>query len=221
MKKNTQVTARKARIHRLHTELTRMFPNVGTALHYTQAHELLFAVILSAQCTDARVNIVTNTLFKKYPTLNAFAEAKKETLERDIFQTGFYKNKARSIIESAIRIREVYSGTVPCDMNELLTLRGVARKTANVFLGEWCKKVAGVVVDTHVRRFVARFDLSEKKTPDGIEKDLMQLLPPREWRAFSHRVMRYGREIAPARKYDTNTDPLVAIYPKAGERFRV
>jgi endonuclease III len=212
---------RTQRIRALNTALTRLFPDVHIALTYTQPHELLFAVILSAQCTDERVNKVTKTLFKTYKTIDDFADAPLVDLERAVFQTGFYKNKAKSIKASAMRLRDVYGGVVPNAMEELLTLRGVARKTANVVLAELYGIVEGVVVDTHVRRFVARYDLCDSTTPEGIEKELMALLPQSEWRNFPHRVIYYGRQIAPARKYDTSADPLVAIYPPAGKRFRV
>jgi endonuclease-3 len=220
--KNVPVQAeRTQRIRALNTALTRLFPDVHIALTYTQPHELLFAVILSAQCTDERVNMVTKALFKTYKTLDDFADAPLTDLERAVFQTGFYKNKAKNMKESAMRLRDVYNGNVPHTMEELLTLRGVARKTANVVLAELYGIVEGVVVDTHVRRFVARYDLCESTSPEGIEKELMTLLPQSEWRNFSHRVIYYGRQIAPARKYDTSNDPLVKIYPPAGRRFRV
>lgn len=215
------LATRKKRIAKLHTLLKKLFPTVAIALHYTQPHELLFAVILSAQCTDERVNMVTKTLFTKYKTLNDFAEAPLVELEKDIFQTGFYKNKAKSIHEAAKRLRDVYGGVMPRTMEEMLTLRGVARKTANVVLAELYGVVEGIVVDTHVRRFVVRYDLSDSTNPERIEQDLMDLLPKKEWRDFSHRVIYYGRHIAPARKYDVSLDPLVKIYPPAAERFRV
>jgi len=215
------LATRKKRIAKLHTLLKKLFPTVAIALHYTQPHELLFAVILSAQCTDERVNMVTKTLFTKYKTLNDFAEAPLVELEKDIFQTGFYKNKAKSIHEAAKRLRDVYGGVMPRTMEEMLTLRGVARKTANVVLAELYGVVEGIVVDTHVRRFVVRYDLSDSTNPERIEQDLMDLLPKKEWRDFSHRVIYYGRQIAPARKYDVSLDPLVKIYPPAAERFRV
>jgi endonuclease-3 len=184
------------------------------------------AVQLSAQSTDKQVNKITGTLFKKYKKLEDYVKAGKtekgrRTFEKDIFASGFYRNKAKNILASARIIQEERRGRVPRTMEEMLTLPGVARKTANVVLAEAFGVLAGVTVDTHVIRFVKRFDLSTEKTPEKIEKDLMQLLPKREWRAFTHRVIWYGRRMAPARIYDTSKDPLVKIYLPAGKRFRV
>jgi len=179
------------------------------------------AVELSAQCTDKKVNEVTEILFKKYATLDAYLNAKQKDFERDIKSTGFYKNKAKNILAAAKRVAEFYGGEIPKTMEEILTIRGVARKTANVVLGNAYGVVEGIAVDTHVRRFALRYNLTDSKDPVKIEQDLMRLLPKKEWFGFTYRVIEYGRQIAPARVYDTGSDPLVSIYPPAGKIFRV
>lgn len=212
---------RKKRARILNTALKKRFPDVGMALNWSNHWELLVAVILSAQCTDKKVNEVTEQLFQKYKTLKDYVVADPDEFAQDIRQTGFYKNKAKNILASAKRIAEVFDGTVPNTMEDILTLPGVARKTANVVLGNAYGIVEGIAVDTHVKRFAIRFNLTDSEDPVQIEKDLMTLLPKREWFAFTYRVITYGREIAPARKYDTSKDPLIDIYPPAGEVFRV
>jgi endonuclease-3 len=217
---------RKLRVQKLSCALTKLYPNAAIELNYKTPWELLVAVQLSAQSTDKQVNKITEKLFKKYKTLDAYVRAGasargKREFEKDIFASGFYRNKAKNILASARIIKEEAAGRVPKTMEELLRLPGVARKTANVVLAEAFGILAGVTVDTHVVRFVKRFDLSSEKTPEKIEKDLMQLLPHKEWRAFTHRVIWYGRRMAPARIYDTDKDPLVKIYPPAANIFRV
>jgi len=212
---------RKERLQKLNKILKKLFPDVRIALTYKTNFELLVAVELSAQCTDKKVNEVTQTLFKKYRKLRDYVRADLHEFEEDIRQTGFYKNKAKNILAAAKRIEEVYNGKVPDSMEEILTVPGVARKTANVVLGNAYGVVDGIAVDTHVRRFAIRFDLSDSKDPVKIEQDLMALLPKKEWFMFTYRVIEYGRTIAPARVYDTSKDPLVALYPKAGTVFRV
>jgi endonuclease-3 len=212
---------RKMRITALNKKLKKLFPETEMALRYRSHLELLVAVELSAQCTDKKVNEVTEILFKKYKKLEDYVHADVHEFEKDIKQTGFYKNKAKNILAATKRISEVYGGKVPNTMEEILTIPGVARKTANVVLGNAFGVVDGIAVDTHVRRFVIRYDLSDFKDPVKIERDLMALLPKKEWFAFTYRVIAYGRTIAPARKYDISTDPLVALYPKAGKIFHV
>ncbi|HEV8666452.1 MAG TPA: endonuclease III, partial [Candidatus Paceibacterota bacterium] len=141
--------------------------------------------------------------------------------ERDIFASGFYRNKAKNILAAAKIISEDYGGKIPKDIKTLVKIPGFGRKTANVVLAEAHGILAGVTVDTHVIRFVQRYDLSDFKDPIRIEKDLMELLPQKEWRLFTHRVIHYGRYLAPARKYDTTKDPLIKIYPPAANKFRV
>lgn len=167
------------------------------------------------------VNKVTANLFMKYPTLDDYVRASPDAFAEDIHSTGFYRVKTRNILAAARRVIDVYGGEVPRTMEELLTLPGVARKTANVVLGNAYGVVEGIAVDTHVIRFVVRYDLSDSQDPVKIEQDLMALLPRKEWLTFTYRVIEYGRTIAPARKYDTAKDPLVALYPPAATRFRV
>jgi len=213
---------RKARLAKLDRALKKLFPRARLELvHWRTPWQLLVAVQLSAQCTDKMVNNITASLFKKYPTLESYVRADPRAFARDIKSSGFYKNKTKNILGAARMIREKFGGRVPRTMDELLTLPGVARKTATVVLKEAYGVTAGITVDTHVIRFVQRFDLSDYKDPVRIEKDLMRLVPRREWGSITHRIIHYGRYLAPARKYDTTKDPLVAIYPKAGKRFRV
>ncbi len=212
---------RRVRVHKLETALKGLFPSAKIALRYESDWELLVAVMLSAQCTDKKVNEVTRTLFEKYTTLDAYVHADLQEFERDIHATGFFRSKARHILGAARMIRDSYGGKVPKTMAEMLTLPGVARKTANVVLGNAFGVVEGIAVDTHVRRFVIRFDLSDSRDPVRIERDLMAILPKEDWLGFTYRVIEYGRTIAPARTYDTTQDPLVALYPPAGKIFRV
>ena len=212
---------RKTRILALNRALEKLFPKAEIELNFSNPLELLVAVQLSAQCTDKMVNKITQKLFKKYRKLDDYVKADPREFEQDIKSSGFYRNKTKNILGAAKMIKKEFNGTVPDTMEELLRLPGVARKTANVVPAEAHGTVEGVTVDTHVIRFVQRFDLSDYKNPVKIEKDLMQLLPKKEWRHFTHRVIHYGRYLAPARAYDTAKDPLVKIYPLAAKRFRV
>ncbi|MDO8518430.1 MAG: endonuclease III [bacterium] len=216
---------RKARIQKLDRALKKLFPDAKIELNYNTPWELLIAVQLSAQCTDKMVNKITEKLFKKYKTLNAYVCVGKTqkgiaVFEQDIKSSGFYRAKTKNILAAARIIKEECFSRVPKTIEELLKLPGVARKTATVVLAEAYGVVAGVTVDTHVIRFVQRFDLSDYTDPVRIERDLMQLLPKKEWPHFTHRVIHYGRYLAPARKYDTSRDPLVKIYPPAGKHFK-
>lgn len=212
---------RAKRLQKLEQVLTKLFPEARIALHYTKPHELLFAVMLSAQCTDKKVNEVTQTLFNKYRTVAEYAAANIDELEQDVKQTGFFRTKAKNLKQCATLLLERHSGKVPQTMEELVALPGVARKTANIVLGTLYGVVEGIAVDTHVKRFALRYDLTDHTDTDKIERDLMELLPKKEWYTFTYRVIEYGRHIAPARVYDTSQDPLVALYPPAGKRFRV
>ena len=195
--------------------LKKLFPAAPhTVLRYSNPWELLVAVVLSAQCTDERVNQVTEKLFKKYPTLDAYVRANPRRFEEDIKPTGFYRNKAKNILAAAKKIQKEYGGKVPATMEELLRLPGVARKTANVILYEAFGKNEGVAVDTHVKRFVKRFGLSDHENAEKIERDLMCLLPRKEWGPFTMRVIQYGRTYGPARGYNPARDPLVAVLEK-------
>jgi endonuclease-3 len=183
------------------TELLRKaYPDAKCALTHSNDVHLLVATILSAQCTDKRVNIVTSTLFKKYKTAADFASTNTKTFEKEIKSTGFYHNKAKNIINSCKILVEKHKGRVPDSMEKLLELPGVARKTANVVLGTWFKKAVGVVVDTHVARLSQRLGLTKNEDPVKIEQDLMGCVDQRDWIDFSHMLILHGRAICNARK---------------------
>ena len=202
------VAERKARLDRILVELDKLYPNVTCALHHTNAWELLAATILSAQCTDERVNKVTPGLFKKYPTVSAMAAASQDELAQDIRSTGFFNNKAKSLIGAAKRLMADHKGEVPRSMEELLKVPGAARKTSNVVLGVAYGIASGVVVDTHVQRITQRLDLTKNEEPVKIEQDLMKLLPQDKWIEFSHQVIHFGRGICVARKPKCGECPL-------------
>lgn len=180
--------------------LRETYPDAHCELDHRNAYELLVATILSAQCTDERVNMVTPVLFDRYPTPEALAGADREEVETIIKSTGFYRNKAKSIQEASRRLVEAYGGEVPRTMEEIVTLQGVARKTGNVVLGVAYGLPTGVVVDTHVKRLASRLALSAQSDPDKIEKDLMALVPQAEWVDFSHLLIFHGRRCCDARK---------------------
>jgi endonuclease-3 len=179
--------------------LGRTYPGVRCALHHENAWQLLVATILSAQCTDLRVNMVTPALFKKYPTAAALAKAEPAELEPLIRSTGFFRNKAKSIVGAARKIVQDFDGQVPETMEELLLLPGVARKTANVVLGSWFGKATGIVVDTHVQRISRRLELTTASDPPQIERELMNIIPQAKWIDFSHEVIHHGRALCTAR----------------------
>lgn len=195
-------------------ELKKLYPKVIIPLKHRNAWELLMAVILSAQCTDERVNQITPNLFKAYPTAQALAEADIKEVEKIIHSAGFYHSKALSLIESSKRICEVYGGEVPQSMAELLTLRGVARKTANVLLGDYFNKPEGVVVDTHVKQLSFRLGFTKQTDPVKIEKDLMKLIPKDKWQWIGIALILHGRSICPARKPNCEGCPLAPWCPK-------
>jgi endonuclease-3 len=212
---------RKERIAKLNRALAQLFPDAKTELNYKNEWQFLVAVQLSAQCTDKRVNMVTKELFKKYKNLEDYVNADLKEFETAIRSVTYYRNKAKNILAAAKFVKERLNGKLPKTIKELTEIPGVGRKTANVFLSEIHGIHEGVTVDTHVIRFVQRFDLSDYKDAARIERDLMELLPQSEWRHFTHRAIFYGRYLAPARKYDTSKDPLIKIYPPAASRFRV
>ncbi len=191
---------RTARVRKILAELNALYPDVTCALHHRNAWELLVATILSAQCTDKRVNEVTPALFAKYPTIRDFASVSRDELAQDIRSTGFFNNKAKSIIGAAQRVLEAFGGEVPRNIDDLLTVPGAARKTANVVLGSAFGIASGVVVDTHVQRISNRLDLTRQSDPVKIERDLMKIVPENRWILFSHQVIHFGREICAARK---------------------
>lgn len=188
------------RIRIILDRLAEHYPHVVCALHHKNAWELMVATILSAQCTDARVNMVTPELFRRFPTPQAMTRATQPEIEGLVRTTGFYRNKAKNILGAAKRVMEVFDGKVPQTIDELLTIPGVARKTANVVLGSWFKIGVGVVVDTHVMRVTQRLEMTQSATPEKIEQDMMRLIPQENWIDFSHRVIHFGRGICIARK---------------------
>ncbi len=188
------------RVSEILHRLDQLYPEVTCALTHSNAWELLVATILSAQSTDANVNRVTPELFRKYPTVQAFAALTPEQLEPDVRSTGFFRNKSKSVVGAAKTIVADFGGQVPDEMDKLLTLPGVARKTANVVLGSWFKKANGVVVDTHVHRISRRLELTTQNDPQKIELDLMKIIPREKWILFSHQIIWHGRKLCIARK---------------------
>ena len=188
------------RVAAILAKLDEAYPNATCELNHKSAFELLIATILSAQCTDVRVNQVTETLFKKYPDAKAFAYATPSELEQEIRPTGFFRNQTKSVMGAGKGILEDFGGEVPRTMEEILTLPGVARKTANVVLGTAYGIPSGIVVDTHVQRIANRLDLTRNEDPKKIEQDLMQVIPKDKWIQFSHQIIWHGRRICQARK---------------------
>jgi endonuclease-3 len=187
------------RVRQIIAGLDQLYAGATCALTHHSAWELLVATILSAQCTDVRVNMVTPIIFEKYPTIQAFAALEPEQLEPDIRSTGFFRNKSKSVVGAARKIIADFGGNVPQTMDELLTIPGVARKTANVVLGTWFKKNDGIVVDTHVTRISRRLELTREEDPRKIEENLMRIIPQDRWTDFSHEVIWHGRKLCNAR----------------------
>ncbi len=204
----------KPQIRQLIQGLHELYPDADCELEHSNPLELLVATILSAQCTDERVNKVTETLFEKYPTAADYAGADALTFEQEIRPTGFYRNKTKLVLGAARRIVDAYDSEVPESMQELLTLPGVARKTANLVLGTAFGKPTGVVVDTHVRRLSHRLGLSAQKNPDKIEQDLMASLPEDEWIFMGYAVILHGRRVCKARKPQCDGCGLAEICPR-------
>jgi len=188
------------RIAEILARLDQLYPDATCALSHKSAWELLVATILSAQSTDVNVNRVTPELFRKYPTVADFAALTPEQLEPDVRSTGFFRNKSKSVVGAAKRVVSEFSGEVPEDMDKLLTLPGVARKTANVVLGTWFRKAEGVVVDTHVTRISRRLELTRNTDAPKIEQDLMKVIPREKWILFSHQIIWHGRKLCIARR---------------------
>ena len=204
MAKKTSVIAKfdpvaPERVREILRVLKETYPDVRCALDHKSAWELLVATILSAQCTDVRVNMVTPALFKKYPTAKALAKVEPEDVEPLIMSTGFFRNKAKSIVGAARMVVDDFGGKVPEQMDTLLRLPGVARKTANVVLGSWFGRGEGVVVDTHVHRISRRLELTKSDDPKKIEQDLMKVIRQEQWIDFSHEVIHHGRALCVAR----------------------
>ncbi len=204
------------RVGRILSILKRTYPDAHCELTHSSALELLVATILSAQCTDVRVNQVTKTLFRKFRTARDYAGASLRELQKEIRPTGFYRNKARSLKGAARLLVGRHAGEVPSTMEELLELPGVARKTANVVLGTWFNEATGIVVDTHVARLAARLGLAREEHPVRIEKELMAIVPRKEWILFSHLLIWHGRRICHARRPRCGECPINALCPSAG-----
>lgn len=203
--------ARKAKAQKIVRALKKLFPTTGMALRYSNKWELVVAVVLSAQCTDKKVNEVTEKLFKKYKTLDDYADADPKEFEKDIRPTGFFRNKTKNILAAARMIRTDFNGEIPHTMEELVRVPGVARKTANIVLGNAYGIVEGVAVDTHVIRLSRLLGLTDHTDAVKIERDLMQILPKKEWFLFTHRLIDYGRKYCTARKHDHAQCPLYKI----------
>jgi endonuclease-3 len=220
MAKRESQTERLARAKRILRKLHKAYPDAHCALRHGSAYELLVATILSAQSTDETVNKVTPVLFKKYPTARALAAADVAQVEATIRPTGFFRQKAKNIVAAAKNIVADHGGEVPGDMEQLVSLPGVARKTANVVLGTWFRRNDGVVVDTHVGRVAERLKLTwtgrTNKDAQRIEQDLMQVIPQKEWTYFSHALIWHGRRVCTARKPDCPGCPIAADCPSAG-----
>ncbi len=207
------------RVREILKRLDATYPDVTCALQHSNAWELLVATILSAQCTDERVNKTTPDLFRKYPTVQALAALKPEQLEPDIRSTGFFRNKAKSVVGAAKLIVSDFGGEVPSEMEQLLGLPGVARKTANVLLGTWFHKNEGVVVDTHVGRISRRLELTTNTDPNKIEQDLIRIIPRQRWTSFSHQLIWHGRRLCTARSPKCVDCPLETLCQAADKTW--
>jgi endonuclease III len=210
-------TKKQERANDIVVRLKQMYPKAKCSLDFTNAFELLIATMLSAQSTDLRVNIVTKSLFRKYPDPQSFANASQVEMERDVKQTGFFRNKAKAVIAASRAIVDQHNGEVPKTMVELTALPGVGRKTANVVLSNAFKIAVGIVVDTHVTRVSARLGLTTSDDAVKIEQDLMKLIPQKEWTNFSHRLIAHGRTICIARKPKCAQCALNELCPSAEE----
>lgn len=206
----------KRRAGKIVRQLARTYAGATTALHWGNPLELLVATILSAQCTDERVNLVTGSLFRKYRTAADYARATQEQIEQEIQSTGFFRNKAKSIRACCQVLADRFGGQVPADMAELVELPGVGRKTANVVLGTAFGIASGIVVDTHVARLSTRLGLTRNKDPEKIEADLQALVPRKAWIDFAHHLIHHGRRICAARKPNCPECPLLPHCPRAG-----
>lgn len=206
-----QRSIRKRNVRRIIRILEKLFPTARIALRFSNPWELLVAVLLSSQCTDKKVNEVTKTLFKKYRTLDAYVRTTPRVFEKDIYQTGFYHMKAKHILASARIVKKRFAGSVPRTMADIMTLPGVARKTANVVLGNAYGVVEGIAVDTHVKRLAQRLGLTDHHEPNTIERDLMEIVPKKDWLRFTTLLIEYGRAYCTARTHDHVQCPLSNI----------
>ena len=211
--------AKKTDVNELLKALKKLYPEHIIPLHHQNAWQLWCAVILSAQCTDERVNQITPALFQAFPTPQAMARADIKEVEKLIHSAGFYHSKALSLIESSKRICDVYGGEVPQNMKDLLTLRGVARKTANVMLGDYFKKPEGIVVDTHIKRLSFRLGLTRQTDPVKVEQDLMKVIPYKYWAWFGIALILHGRQVCNARKPECSRCTLAGFCPRKGVKI--
>lgn len=202
------VPRQKARAKKIFSRLKKIFPHPKIALRFSNNWELLVAVQLSAQCTDKKVNEVTPALFKKYRKLTDYIRADRKKFERDIYQTGFYRNKAKNILAAAKVVKEKFGGNLPRTMEEMLAIPGIGRKSANVILGNAYGVVEGIAVDTHVKRLARVLGLSKEKTPEKIEKDLMRIIPKKDWFKATYLLIDYGRKYCVARPHRHEECPL-------------
>lgn len=193
------MTKKQKRVHTIQRMLQKLCPDATMILTYSNPWELLVAVMLSAQCTDVQVNKVTPALFQKYRVLDEYVSADPKEFQRLIFSTGFYKNKTKNILAAATVIKERFGGKIPRTINEMLTIPGVGRKTANVVLGNAYDSVEGIAVDTHVKRLARVFGLTKETDPNKIERDLMRLFPKKDWFYLTYQMIEYGRKYCPAR----------------------
>lgn len=200
--------ARTRCVEKILTTLKKLFPHARIMLNYSNPWELLVAVMLSAQCTDKKVNEVTEKLFRKYRTLDDYVRARQKDFEKDIYSTGFYRAKARHILATAKIVQKKFQGRVPRTMDEITSLPGVARKTANVVLGNAYGVVEGIAVDTHVKRLSRLLGLTESSDPNKIEQDLMEIVPRKDWMSFTYLLIEYGRKYCQAKKHDHANCPL-------------
>ncbi|MEQ9406635.1 MAG: endonuclease III [Fuerstiella sp.] len=211
-----QAAERKQRARAVVRQLKKIFPVAECALHHESAFQLLVATILSAQCTDERVNMATPELFRKYPDAATLKNSTQEDVEEIVRPLGFFRNKATNIRAMATRLVDDFDGEIPQDIDQLVTLPGVGRKTASVVLGTWFGIPSGVVVDTHVRRISNLLGLTESQNPEIIERDLMQILPRKEWIGYSHRLIYHGRQTCIARRPRCTECALLKLCPRVG-----
>lgn len=216
MKKAEDRAARKRRSRAILRGLKRLYPDARCSLDFSGPFQLYVATVLSAQCTDSRVNLVTPGLFERFPGPREMAGGPREEIEELIRSTGFFRNKAKSLQEASRKLVEDYEGEVPGTLEQLVKLPGVGRKTANVILGN-CFGTPGITVDTHVGRLSRRMGLTEEKDPVKVERDLMELIPRKDWTVFSHRMIDHGRAVCAARKPDCSACPLRRHCPFAEE----
>lgn len=218
-RKKTGNSQKSVRVRQIVRALKRLYPTVYSEMRYDTPMQFLACVIMSAQFTDAGVNRLTDTLWKKYKTVDDFADTRPEKFARDIRSISYFNSKAKYIVESARIIRDEYGGVVPNDKGMLMRLPGVGSKTANVVLGQLFDRWEGIPVDTHVKRYVRKFDICTSTNADIIERELCGLIPKKDWKYVNNGMVLYGRYVCPARKHDCAQHPLTKLYPKAAEKW--